>query len=238
MTASLRSAFALAVLSSTASMAQARVVSAPPDPSLLGITRDWSAASTLGDLRTLRTGSDYLELRVWGGYRLTMPTQGLVLRRDGGHWTALLARVLRCEMPIPRSVGDTASRATMQRYLVETRHHCEAPVKDVAAGSQILTTDSLDVTRLDVPDSATASAWDAAVHAGAFDLPGRIERNRALDDNFMYVVELRRGSEYRASVIEQVEPAETDADRRIRAVYEAVSRVLQPSQRLTVPPSS
>src|ERR1041384_3901585 len=201
----------LVALTSQVAAAQARVVSAPPEPSLLGITRDWSAASPLGDLRALQTGPDYLELRVWGGYRLTLPTQGVIPRRTGGHWTAFVARVLRCEMQIPRSVGDTASRATMQRYIVETRHHCDKPVEDVAAGSQILTTDSLDVAGLSVPDTSIASAWDAALRAGALDLPGHVERKDPRDDSFVYVIEVRRGGEYRASAIEHVAPAETEA---------------------------
>src|SRR5262249_54350522 len=98
----LRSALALAVLLSADGFGQARVVSAPPEPSLLNITRQWSRASSLGDLRELRVGSDYRELRVWAGYALTTGTQGVILRRAEGRWSAYLARVMRCELQIPK----------------------------------------------------------------------------------------------------------------------------------------
>jgi hypothetical protein len=224
----LRSAFALTVVLSQAAIGQARVLSAPPEPSLLHITREWSRASILDDLRELRVGSDHLELRVWGGYGLTTSTQAVVLRRSSGRWSAFLARVLRCEIQIPRSVGDTASRSTMQQFFADARRRCGTPLTNVGAGAQIITTDSLVVDRLDLPDSTVESAWTAAVHAGVFELPGRVERNRVIDDTFMYVVELRRGGDYRASVIEHLEPGETNADRQIKDVYAAVSRILPP----------
>src|SRR5689334_9892822 len=117
MVARFRSALALtlALCASQVALAQARVLSAPPEPSLLNITRQWSRASSLGDLRELRTDADYRELRVWLGFGFTTETQGIILRRANKHWSAFFARVMRCEMQIPRSVGDSASRATMER---------------------------------------------------------------------------------------------------------------------------
>lgn len=212
--------------------AQARVVSAPPEPSLLNLTRQWSRASILGDLRELKTGSDYLELRVWAGYGLMMTTQAVVIRRESGHWSAFLARVMRCEIKIPRSVGDTASRATMQLYVAEARRHCGVSVTDVGAGVQILATDSLIVDALSLPDSVINHAWTAAERAGAAELPARVERREPVDDGLSYVVEFRRGRDYRASAIEHVEPPENDADRKIKAVYAAVSELLPAEQRL------
>jgi hypothetical protein len=225
--------FALAVALSRAGLAQARVVSAPPEPSLLNITRQWSRASILGDLREMKTGSNDLELRVWAGYTFAVTTQAVVIRRAAGQWSAFLARVLRCEIPIPRSVGDTASHATMQLYIAEARRHCGVSVKEVSAGMQILATDSLLVERLSVPDSIVESAWNAATRAGALELPAHAEHRNVVDDPLTYVVELRRGNDYRASSIERVDPPESDADRKMRAVYAAVSQLLPPEQRLS-----
>src|SRR5262245_40580340 len=225
-------ALALALLFSHDGGAQARVLSAPPEPSLLNITRQWSRASALGDLRELRTGSGDVELRVWGGYGLTTATQAVVLRRAAGQWSASLARVMRCEIQIPRSVGDTASRATMQRYVAEARRQCGTTIKDLGAGAQVITTDTVVVQRLSVPDSLIENAWSAAVRAGVFKLPGRIERSHLLDDVFTYVVELRNGADYRASVIEHLERGETEADQQVKDVYAAVSRLLTPEQQL------
>jgi len=229
---SLLVAITLGVLASQTGFAQARVVSAPPEPSLLNITRQWSRASSLGDLRELRTGSDYRELRVWGGYGLTTETQGVVLRRANGQWSAFLARVMRCEIKIPRVVGETASRATMQHYTDEARHQCGIKLRDVGPGSQIITTDSLLVDSLSVPGPTIEEAWTAAVRAGLFELPGRVERQAVMDDVFTYVVELRSGNDYRASAIEHLEHPETRADQQIRDVYAAVSRLLKEEQLL------
>jgi hypothetical protein len=100
-------ATAAIVLLPRAGFGQARVVSAPAEPSLLNLTTSWSRASTLGDLRALKTASDYIDLRVWRGFGPS-ETQAIVLRRVDAHWSALFARVIRCEIQIPTSVGDTA----------------------------------------------------------------------------------------------------------------------------------
>lgn len=206
-------------------------MSAPPEPSLLNITREWSRASSLGDLRELRGRPDYLELRAWTGYALTGGTQAVVLRRADGHWSAFLARVLRCEMEIPRAVWDTASRATVRRYTSEARQHCGTPLTEVSAGARILATDSLVVDSLGVPEATISDAWTAAERAGVFQLPARVSRNEVVDDTPMYVVEVRRGDEYRASAIEHVQQAETAADRQVEDVYAAVNSLLRSNQR-------
>jgi hypothetical protein len=152
-------------------------------------------------------------------------TQAVVLRRASGHWSAFLARVRRCEIEIPKSVADTASSATMQRYVVEARRRCVA-VDNVGAGARLLTTDTLIVDRLDVAEPAVDSVWTAALSAGALQLPPRVNRPRAVNSDFTYVIELRRGNEYRASAIEHVDPPERDADRSVQRIYAAVSHLL------------
>ena len=213
------------VLLSRPGFGQARVVSAPAEPSLLNLTTAWSRASTLGDLRELRARSDYLELRVWRGYGLS-ETQAVVVRRTDGRWSASLARVIRCEIQIPRSVGDTASRTTMRRYVAEARRKCGTPVADVGAGARIITADTLVVQQLDVPESEMETAWKDALGAGVLQLPGRVKRTWTMDDGITYLIELRRGDEYRAAEIEHLERPEVEADTQVKQVYAAVRRLL------------
>jgi hypothetical protein len=217
---------AVAILVSTRpTFGQARVVSAPAEPSLLNLTTGWSRASTLGDLREVRTRSDYTELRVWHGFG-PAETQAVVLRRTEGHWSASLARVIRCEIQIPKSVGDTASQATMRHYVAEARRHCGVSVVDVSAGARLITTDTLIVQHLDVSESAIETAWNDAQSAGVLQLPGRVKRNRPTDESTTYVIELRRGNEYRASEIEDLERPEMEVDTQVEQIYTAVRRLL------------
>ena len=229
MTAQLRLVLAIAALASRASLAQARILSAPPEPSVLGLTRDWTRASTLGDLQELRTDGDYLEVRVWAGYGLGS-TQGVVLRRTNGQWSAYLAQVRRCAIQIPIPVGDTASRATMQHFVAEARRTCDTPLAEVGAGVRIITADTLAVDRLGVSESAIDSAWTAAIHAGVSELPSHVVRTGAPTTDFTYVIEFRRGRDYRASAIEYVERPETEADRQVQQIYAAVNRLLPPER--------
>ena len=217
---------AVAVFSPSAS-GQAKVVSAPSEPSLLNITRTWSRASSLGDLRELRTRSDYLELRLWSGYGPT-ETQAVVLRRADGHWSAFLGRVIRCEIQMPTPVADTASQATMRRYVAEARRNCGTSVADVRAGARLIATDTLVVSPLDVRESDVEAAWNASLSAGLLELPARVKRSSPIIADSSYVIELRRGDEYRAAEIEQLDQPEVEADSRVKQVYAAVRRLLSP----------
>jgi hypothetical protein len=202
-----------------------RVASAPAEPSLLNLTTGWARASALGDLSELRMSDGDAELRVWRGFGLA-ETQAVVLRRAGGHWSAFFARVIRCEVQFPKSVGDTASPSTMRRYVSEARRNCGTPLADVTAGARIIATDTLIVRQLDVPPSDIETAWNDAMSAGAAQLPGRVTRSRTMDDGVTYVMELRRSDEYRAAEIEDSDPPETEAVAQVKRVYAAVRRLI------------
>jgi len=202
------------------------VVSAPPEPSLLNITTGWARASSLGPLPELRVPSDYLELRVWHGYG-PAETQSIVIRRSGGRWSAFLGRVIRCEIEIPSSVGDTASPVTMRQYVARARRNCGASVTNVSPGARLLATDTLVVQELDVPESDVETAWKDALDAGLLRLPPRVDR-KMTGDGTMYVIEVRRGDEYRATELEDLERPEVEADSAVKRIYSAVHRLVRP----------
>jgi hypothetical protein len=199
-------------------------VSAPSEPSLLNLTAGWARASSLGDLRDLRVRPDYLELRVWHGYGLS-ETQAIVVRRTDGHWSASLARVIRCEIEIPRPVGDTASATTMRRFVAEARRNCGKSLVDLTAGSRVIAADTLVVQQLDVPEADVEAAWKDAQSAGVLQLPGRVKRTSTRDDGLTFVIELRRGDEYRAAEIEDLDRPEVEADSQVKKIHAAVQRL-------------
>lgn len=202
--------------------ARVRVVSAPSEPSLLNLTSSWGRASTLGDLLELRMNSDDIELRVWHGFSAS-ETQSTILRRSQGHWSASFARVIRCELQIPGSVGDTASAATMRGFVSEAKRNCGASVVDVPPGSRLITADTLVVQPLEISEPIINAAWKEALSAGVDQLPGRAQHSGAKDDALTFVIELRRGDEYRAAEIEDVDPPEVKADSQVKQIYAAAS---------------
>lgn len=203
---------------------QAKVVSAPSEPSLLNLTAGWARASTLGDLRELRVDRDYLELRLWHGYAAA-ETQATILRRERGHWSAFFARVIRCELAVPGQVADTASSATMRRFVAEARRNCGVSVVDVAPGSRLIATDTLFVQPIAVPESDIEAAWKDAQSAGAGELPARARHDAPTTDGSAYLIELRRGDEYRAAEIEDVERPEVKADSQAKQIYAVLRRL-------------
>jgi len=215
---------AMLALLSQLSFGQARVVSAPREPSLLNLTAGWARASTLGDLRELRLDGDHLELRVWRGYG-PAETQATIIRRTQGHWSALFARVIRCELQVPRAVTDTASSATMRRFVAEARQNCGQSVIDVVPGSRLIATDTLVVQPLAVPEAEIEAAWKEADSAGVLELPGRAERSRPHEESIMFLIEVRRGNTYRATEIEDLDQAEVKADSQAKRIYAAVKRI-------------
>lgn len=219
-----RAAVAIALLLPRESFAQARVVSAPREPSLLNLTSGWARASTLGDLRELRLSGDHLELRVWRGYGAA-ETQATILRRADGHWSASFARVIRCEIQVPSAVADTASSATMRRFVAEARRQCGQSAVDVAPGARLLATDTLVVQPLAVPETDIEAAWKDAESAGVLQLPGRVEQSAAPAGDVTFLIEVRRGDSYRATEIAEVDPPRVKADSQVRRIYAATQRV-------------
>jgi hypothetical protein len=167
---------------------------------------------------------DYIELRVWRGYGLS-ETQATILRHSQGHWSAFLARVIRCELQIPATVRDTASAATMRGFVAAARRNCGTSAVDVAPGARLIATDTLVVHRIDATEADIEAAWEDAKRAGVMQLPGRVKRSGARDDGNTYVIELRRGDEYRAAEIEDLERPEVKADSQVKQVYAAVQRI-------------
>ncbi|HEU4557959.1 MAG TPA: hypothetical protein VFS20_08925 [Longimicrobium sp.] len=206
--------------------AQARVASAPAENYLLTVTQRWGAQSPLGDLRAGRMEAGDVELRLWSGYGMA-GSYGVVLRRTGGRWSGWRVETSRCVLHIPVAVGDTLSDQGRRRYEDLARQQCGTVKPGALAVGAVITVDSIALAPLP-PGTDFAAAWDAAVGAGLLNLPPKVQRPRwwIILHGTHYMVELRRGDEYRASVIEHVPEPETDADRKVQRVYQVVDQRL------------
>ncbi|HVE79911.1 MAG TPA: hypothetical protein VNA89_13680 [Gemmatimonadaceae bacterium] len=194
--------------------AQARRVTAPAGNYLLDLTRGWARASPLGDLQGRRMGSGDVELRFWSGYG-SAGTHALVLRKTFAGWAAWRAAVHYCELVLPHGVGDTLTRASVQRYQAEARRRCGEPRQ--GSSGVVITADTLEVLPLEAGVDL-AVLWEELEGAGLLRLPPQVARERDGGEEHTYVVEVRRGDEYRASVIGRVAPPQTDADRRVQRI--------------------
>lgn len=209
--------------------AAVRVVSMPVGNYLLEITRGWSRHSRLGDLRRRTTAAGDVEVRAWGGYGIG-GTGGVVLRRQGGVWQAWRADAVRCQLSVATSIIDTTSAATQAAYAELSWRICKGSVGDVSRGAKVFTTESATLVPLPVNGAAIDSAWSAAVREGLLTLPPSVSRAGRMLDGFTYVIEVRQGADYRASVIEDVEPPEAPADTQARRVFQELMRIVPRSR--------
>jgi hypothetical protein len=209
--------------------AQATRVLADTQSYLLRVTQRWGRASPLGALAERPTRGDDLEVRLWQGYGYG-GVWGAILRRSSGRWAGWAARVVHCTFHVPISVGDTLSAPSVRRYQALARRRCgernagqsEAPPGTY--GWTVISDDTLDLRGLESP-ARLDETWDALVDAGLFRLPPSVPRSWVMMDGHTYVLEVRRGAEYRASVIEHTSPPETAADTTMQAVAAILRRI-------------
>lgn len=203
-------------------------ISAPRDSYLLAISQHWGASSALGDLRTRRMAPQDLEVRLWSGYGL-VGSSAIILRREGKRWRAWSADIEHCMLWIPTAMGDTLSKGSYARLNAETRRFCNDSTKRYESGSSHVLI-RVDTVAL-IPMLAAhdyAALWRDLVEAGILTLPPMVPRKWLMMDGHTYVLEVRQGPQYRASVIEQA--SETDADYRIQQIYALVAERLRSSR--------
>jgi hypothetical protein len=114
----------------------------------------------------------------------------------------------------------------MRRFVAEARRSCGVSVVDVAPGARLIAADTLVVQPLEISETDIEAVWQDAQTAGVTGLPARVQHtSAAANDGSTYVIELRRGNEYRASEIEDVERPEVKADSQVKQIYDALKRV-------------
>ena len=90
----------------------------------------------------------------------------------------------------------------------------------------VVNADTLAIREVKADARAIEGAWDAAMQEGLLTLPAEVVRKWVMLDGFTYVIEVRRGAEYRASSIEHVGKPEVPADAQVKRVFEALTRLV------------
>jgi|SRR5436190_5954073 len=205
---------AACALTSSVVQAQATDISAPSNSYLLGISQRWGRTSPLGDLvRDARDSTD-VEVRLWGGYGLA-GTAGVILRRRAGKWSAFSAQVHECSMPVTseETLEETLTEARMTELEARARRGCPDDSSEGTFTSvHWLTLHALPLS------SPMSDVWSQLVDAGVLRVPPDPHSKWVMLDGFTYVLEVRVGNTYRASVLPQAESSTENADLIVRAV--------------------
>jgi hypothetical protein len=200
--------------------AQATHIMAPVRETLLRFTQEWGRESALGDLSMRAMGDSDVEVRFWGGYGL-FGTTATVLRRTGDVWQAWRAEVQRCPVVLPISVGDTLSAPSLASYRREARKTCGDRRSDSLSAAAVFDADTVGLYPL--ASAEYEAFWQELKQNGLLELPPEVPRNWMMVDGHTYVVEVRRGSDYRASVIEHTKP-ESRADTLVQGLARLIQR--------------
>ena len=185
------------------SRAQATHVVVPLEPSLVSFTREWGRESVLEDLVTRQMGQRDVEVRFWSGFGL-VGTSGTVLRRSAGRWMAWQADIQSCQLGLPIPVGDTLSARSRARYRDQARRRCGDRSWDSLDAWSMIVVDTVALHQL--PRADYEAFWQELKTEGILELPPSVPRSWMMLDGLTYVVEVRRGNDYRASEIEHTKP--------------------------------
>jgi hypothetical protein len=201
---------------STQLWAQATHLTTPRRDYLLSITQAWGRESSLGDLTATPMDAEDVELRFWQGYGLA-GTWGLILRRRHGTWAGWRAAIQRCRITVPIPVGDTLSPAGREVYRQRARAVCVDRARDSLSAGWVITADTVAL----YPLSGVAeyeAFWQTLKSGGLLELPPRVPRTWMMVDGHTFVIEVRRGGDYRGSVIEHAGKPEVRADTVVQSL--------------------
>jgi hypothetical protein len=202
--------------------AQATHVSEPARRFELADVREWVSRSPLGDLKAKQMGPNDIEMRFWQGF--ARRTNALVLWRHTGRWSAAEVVVQRCSILVPSDVRLT--EANTPGYEAQAARNCGNESTGGESGQvvvarvprQVPLHTSADLSRL----------WTDLVNAGLLTLPPQGPPVQPGAASGAYVVEVRRGGDYRASVIDQLDPPATGAAGRAQHIERLLLARLHP----------
>lgn len=211
----------------------AKIISEPENNHILNVTREWSKLVEIRDLRMKKFGEDDIEIRLWVGYGLGRTTAGIISRTNGD-WKFISLNVDEYQI----SASDSLAKADGNlppdilgkmggRCTIGIARHMGSGKK---AGIVVGTTYNLDCPhiyqRVDQDSSRLNQLWENLKEAGILDLPP--DDNILMLDGQTYLIELRHGLNYRASIFRHPPDLETEEGKR----YQQVINLLAPHLRM------
>jgi hypothetical protein len=192
---------------------QGVLVYQPKDNYLLEVTQKWdSARSVLGDLRKKQMESDNIELRLWDGYGL-FGTRGIILKRMSGKWTVQRVNIKTCAVYYPDSLKGIVPKKKF--FAGVTTKDCNGDKFDVGISLQV------DTALVSKPLKVTANLnrlWNTLVENGLLDLPTNVKHSWIMLDGRTFVVEVRVGNFYKASVLAYLKNPKLKAYKTIKNI--------------------
>ncbi len=202
-------------------------VSEPGDGYLHAVVQAWTEKSPVGSLRAMTLPENDVELRIWTGFN-ALGTWAHVLRRRNGEWTVSAIHIDRYyagasnaiaarEGILPPCIVDEMK----SRCVVETTYDAQDRPLDYV----------LECAQEEQPgqpddQAEMAGLWDSLIALGLLSLPPTIERKRdwVSTGGHFYVIEVRTGNRYRATVTEYAGDSPIDAKihRILRAFDDAL----------------
>ncbi len=204
--------------------AQGVIVYQPEDDYLLEVTQKWaSERSKLGDLRVKPIDSTDIVLRFWDGYGM-FGTRGILLKRVDGRWSGRKLNVKSCPIFYPDSLKGKITKKDFFLRDFSTKD-CNG---DKYEYGSLTTIDTVLISPLNRPRSELKQSWNELLETGLLDLPTHVEHNWVMTDGRGFVIEVRVGDLYRASVLTYLKEPQVKAHKRIKKLAKILYRNLDP----------
>lgn len=214
-------------------LVSAQDYSEPADNHLHEVVQEWSKKSKIGSLRDAEFAEGEKEVRIWSGFGL-MGTVGDALSWRDGMWVVSKGFIMRYRVGatneiaakggmLPPCVLEEMSR----RCVVRRTLGMDRQPHDYALDCAIM-----GLGRPENNQKPLGALWDELTALGLLALPPSVERDPSVVvvDGLSYVIEVRVGGSYRATVIRQdyEHPVDKQVHRILKAFDAAVGTELVP----------
>jgi len=189
----------------------------PIDNPALEIAQEWGKNSQLQELSQKQLSANDVELRFWSGFGIR-GDRGVILQKENDNWSGKSVEILTCVVLATKN-DKYEGQATVPKNFVSDLN-CDPGFEK----EMIQFADSLVISEL--PSILNiAQLWSELNQQGISSLPPEVERTDIPPDGHGYVVELKVGDVYRASVLGQGLPI-AEADRKVFKIAKLIDQYL------------